>query len=235
MKDLKQTITQLIAADNLSEAVRYLLATEEGEALPDQQNDFVLLAGRLENWRTLSRQGTEDIGTITRMRNQISLAMLDISDDLPAGLPIPDLPALPRPEGISENTLKNRLLWCLLGAKLIVIGFVLTLWQSGSFTNEQFMATLGLLIPVFATYLTLMFKDRVSRRHALPHPDTYVTKSFQRTAIGLVIAYALTLLGVINLRGPGIISFVQMNTLLALVESGMGAYVGQVIFALFKK
>jgi hypothetical protein len=45
----------------------------------------------------------------------------------------------------------------------------------------------------------------------------------------------LALLLIINLRGPGVITFNQMNGLLALAESGLGVYVGQVIFALFKK
>jgi hypothetical protein len=45
----------------------------------------------------------------------------------------------------------------------------------------------------------------------------------------------LVLLFIINLRGPGTISFSQMNSLLALVESGLGVYVTQVIFTIFKK
>ncbi|MCB0637700.1 MAG: hypothetical protein KDC54_13815 [Lewinella sp.] len=233
---LPDYVRQLLAADEPGEAIRYLLESTKADELASLREQVILQSAQLQHWRKLRRDNTEDYDDLVRTRNKLNLALLALTNELPAGLPVPELPQPKEADqGISENKLKTRLLWWLVAVKLVVIGFTFTLWESGSFTNEQFTATVGLLVPIFAAYLTLMFKDRVDRRHALPHPDKYVTRGFQRTALGLVATYGIVLLVIINLRGPGVITFNQMNSLLALAESGLGVYVGQVIFALFKR
>lgn len=233
--NLKHHLQHLLAADEPEETVRYLLATTKTEELEHLRQDVLLQSAQLGQWRKLRHANTESFDELVRIRNKASLALLDLVDELPEELPVPELPAEEQPQGVSENRLKDRLFWLLLIAKLVVVVFTFTLWESGSFTNEQFMATVGLLVPVFVTYLALIFKDKVDRRHAITHPDKHVTKGFERTTYLLVFVYAIALLFVINLRGPGVISFNQMNGLLALVESGLGVYVGQVVFALFKR
>lgn len=237
MSTLKTHIQQLLAADETEEAIKILLHTEmEGQEATEEFRELVILqSAQYQHYRKLVLENTQDYGDLVRTRNKVNLALLQLADDLPADAPIPELPATEAPQGVSENRLKNRLLWLVAIAKLLVIGFTFTLYESGSFSSDQFMATVTLLVPIFVTYLSLMFKDQIERRHTIVHPDKHVTRQFERMAYGLVLAYTFLLLFVINLRGPGTISFNQMNAMLALVESGLGVYVTQVIFTVFKK
>jgi hypothetical protein len=237
MSTLKSHIQQLLAADETEDAIQTLLHTELAtpEATKDFRDQVILQSAQHQHYRKLVRENTQDYGELVRTRNKVNLALLQLADELPADAPIPALPAKEAPQGVSENRLKNRLLWLMAIAKLIVIGFTFTLYESGSFSSDQFMATVTLLVPVFVTYLSLMFKDQVERRHSVVHPDKHVTRQFERMVYGLVLVYTLLLFFVINLRGPGTISFKQMNAMLALVESGLGVYVTQVIFTIFKK
>ncbi len=77
----------------------------------------------------------------------------------------------------------------MFGIKFLVVLFVLTLWQSGGFTAAQFVATLALLLPIFATYTTVMFRNSVRERHVQQYATTVleprVSRSFQFTAYGL--------------------------------------------------
>lgn len=232
---LKKHIQQLLAADEIGEAIDCLLATDLGEKTADFKQEVIMHSGQYQHYRKLVNQNTEDFADLVRIRNKVNIGLLQLTDELAEDLPIPEQKEKKKLEGVSENKLKNRLLWLVACAKLLVIAFVYTLWESGSFTNDQFMATVTLLVPVFVTYLSLMMKDQVERRHLIAHPDKRVKKSFERMTYALIVIYALVLLIVINLRGPGTISFNQMNGFLALVESGLGVYVTQVIFTLFKK
>lgn len=234
--DLKQQLRQLLAADRPEAALPLLLTAAEANALPELHREALLQSAQLEYWRRQSRAGTEDYADLARTRNRLNLALLDLTDALPEGLPAPEPTAAAAAQGLDEHTFKNRLMWAVIIAKVVVLVFVFTLWESGAFTAEQFAATAGLLAPVFAAYLGVMYKDYVGRRHVgtAAADGPRVTRGFARTAYLLTGAYALALLLVLNLRGPGHISFGEMNGLLALVESALGVYLGQLVAELYK-
>ncbi len=236
MKMMKPYVQQLLAADQVGEALEYLLVVDAPVVDADFRTQVILQSSQYRHYEKLVRDNTEDFADLVRTRNKATLALLQLSEALPDDLPLPTLPPKAQaPQGVSENKLKARLLWLLATAKIAVLGFTYTLWQSGSFTNEQYMATAGLLVPIFVAYLSLLVKDQTERRHAIAHPDKHVTRTFERMVYGMVIAYIVVLLLILNLRGPGTISFTQMNALLALAESGLGVYVTQVVFGMLKK
>jgi hypothetical protein len=141
------------------------------EARPDLHKEAVLLSSRYRDVRQDERTGTEDYDDLARSQLRISAAALDLFDalpekrkDLPSGKPA-------KPRGLSEHTLKLHLLLLLLGAKVLLIGRLFVEWEAGGFSTDQFISTLTLLIPIFATYTGLMVKDLVQRRHIdLPAP-----------------------------------------------------------------
>lgn len=237
MKDFKEFLQQLVAVDDLGGAVAYLREIPPaGFEDPDTwNNDAILLASRWTNYQKEMGQGTVSFEYLARTRNQISLALLNLIEGLPEGLPVPEQPPQAAPRGVSELKLKNRLFGLVVLGKVFVIGFVLLLWQSGGFSMAEMTSTIGLLVPIFATYLGLLFKDQVDRRRAIQHPDQRVTRRFERISYLTLIAYVLILFGVINWQGKGAISFPVMTNLLALAESGLGIFVSQLFFAIFKK
>ncbi len=131
-----------------------------------------------------------------------------------------------------SKNFKPRLLILMVGSKLIVVSFLVILWQSGSFTNEQFISTLSLLVATFVSLISVMVTN------IMKEEETKVSKNAPRLHIRLAymftIIHAVILLFTLNLKGPGIITFSQMNAMIALFEMSFGGYLGTIIFKLFK-
>ncbi len=117
------------------------------------------------------------------------------------------------------------------GAVMLVIGFYL----ARGFLFEDMMTTLALIVPMFATHTTSIVRYVITHRH--------VSKS-QRAASGefAVLAFAVPLLFVLCLLTMIIAkalnfafqNFDQFKTILAVIESLFGLYVGYFITELFE-
>jgi hypothetical protein len=236
----KTELRQLLAIDQVEEVIEKMLNRTEAQELSDLHDRIVLQSSRFATLKQKQEIGDTDFDDLVRYKISITNSLLELIREMPEQTGSDEKPAQAARstlKGISEQTLKNHILILLLSEKLMVIIFLFTIWESGAFTNEQFIGLVGLLIPVFGTYLTIIFKDTVKHRH-LDRPATAkrVSRSFQRTTYFILIAYFFALVIVINLRGRGILTeFGQMSTLLALIETGLGVYIGQIITGLFGK
>ncbi len=230
----KSELRRFVAADKLEHAVEKLLAATGGGQYGEYHDRVIHQSGQLQHYTRLRMQGTEDYADLARTRNRASLNLLDLIDQLPDSARLEEL-ANQRPVGVSEDTLKRNLFWILVAGKAIVIAFVTFLWSTGSgFGSKEYTATLGMLIPVFAVYIALMVEDATKTRNILQPGDQRVSKRFANISYVFVVLYPLLLLFILNLRGPGSITFEQMNTFVGLTEAGLGTYVGKVIFGLFR-
>jgi hypothetical protein len=233
-EEFKTELRRLVSAGRLEAATEQLLSATQGEEYGAFRSLVVHQAGQLQFYKQMQIEQTQDFATLARTRNQVSLGLLDLIDDLPDSATLQGK-ARQQARGVSEHRLKRRLFWLLSIAKLLVIGFAAFLWNTGSFSVEQFVGVTGILVPIFAAYLTLMIQDWTQARNELGPGEQLVSRGYARMAYILVLAYPVLLLFLLNLRGPGVISFTQLTGLLALAESGMGAYVGKVIFGLFRE
>lgn len=236
MPNFKQDMRRLLAVNEARKAIQQMLEHTETIGELQLHNDLVIQSSRYEQYARDQRLGTEEYDDLIRSKIKISQALLDIIDRLPDQNDTATARATPL-RGISEKTLKNQVLWILLLEKTIVGGFVFTLWESGAFTAEQFTNTIALLVPLFATYLTIMLKDAAKHRHVESALDQrlLVKPSYQRMTYFLLVLYFLMLVMIINLRGSGALpQFSQMAALLAAVECGLGVYIGSIVFTLFK-
>jgi len=237
--NIRKEVRRLVAADELEQAIRQLLDFTETAKADELHKEAVLQSGRHEQYRKDLRTGGTDYKDLARTKVNISQAILEITDKLPEVREDGTVVAV-KPKGIREKVLRTHILWLMFGIKFLIVLFVLTLWQSGGFTAAQFVATLALLLPIFATYTTVMFRDSVRERHVQQYATTAlaprVSRSFQFTTYGLFLLYGFALFFVIDLRGRGVLGqFDYMTSLLALVELLLGVYVGQVVFGLFKR
>lgn len=230
----KSELRRFVAADEMEEAVDKLLAATGNGEYGEYHDQVIHQSGQLQHYARLQMQGTEDYADLARIRNRASLNILDLIDQLPDSAQLEEL-AAKKPEGTSEDSLKSNLFWILVIGKAIVIAFVTFLWSTNSgFGSKEYTATLGMLIPIFAVYIALMVEDATKSRTILKPGDRRVNKRFARTSYLFVILYPVILLLIINLRGPGNITFEQMNTFIGVTEAGLGTYVGKVIFGLFR-
>lgn len=228
----KDKLRRLVADNRLANATELLLKAAGGEEYGSYRTRVLHQSGQLTAYQELLILGTEAPAELARNRNQLSVSLLQLIDDLPDAAAI--AAGEKKLEGVSEHRLKNQLFGFLLAGKIIVVFFAAFLWLTGSMTAEHFLTVIGIIVPVFATYLALMVQDATNRRSVLQPGDKRVNKGFARMARILVILYPLVLILLLNLAGPGTITIAQLIGLLALLETGLGAYLGKLLFGLFR-
>ena len=227
-------IRKQIADNSLESAIQAAMELTIKVSPRELHTEALRLSEEFEAYQTSQKAENAEPTALRTSKNQISVSLLDLIDKLEAKVTqeAPDTPS----KKVSEQKLKRHIFILLVVIKVLILLFVLTLWQSGSnFTQEEFIATLGILVPVFATYLGLMFKEQLAQRHELTVKASYVSKGFQRTVYLLLLAYGLSFFIILNLKGPGTINHTQMIGLLTMVEAGLGVYIGQLVSALFKE
>lgn len=227
-------LRRLVADNRLRKASQRLDAATTAKAYGVYHRKVLQHAAQLAAYEGAIMMNTTDPAALVRNRNQLSQGLLLLIDELP------DAAALAAgeqvPEGMAEDRLKKHLFWGLLVGKLSVILFAFVLWQEGSFYNAEFLSVVGIVVPVFASYLTLMVQDATNRRSILEPGDVRVSRGFARIAYVLMVAYPVALLFTLNLFGSNELkSFAALTASLALVETGLGAYLGKVVFGLFQK
>ena len=239
---VKKKIKALIAENELKDAVEALFSYTREQGLTAQHNQLVIQSGRLEQYLSEKNLGTVDYADLTRTRVNISLALLDLANQLPDA---PATKAKAKLSGISERRFKRQVMIWLVAGKIILFLYILTIWQSGGLTFEGFLGTMGIVFPVFATYLSMGYQDLLSNRHKHSGYDKLrVGRTVQFSAYLFFMIYYIAIFFVLYLNtighipdpgmDSGVPSYKNLYALLALVESFIGGYIGKLIFALFK-
>lgn len=234
-KEQKSRIRQLIADNQTQEALQVLLQSTKAEALLNFHNEGVALAARYHQYKEDRRLGIADYDDLARTKIKINLALLDLASKLPADTAEQ---ASKKSPGIRESTLKRHVLRIMVASKILILGFLFILWDAGGFTDDQFIGTATLLVPLFTAYTVLMVRDAAKHRFVGITPaeaEMLLTHRFKWTAYLALIGYTLAIWMVLYLKPPGILDYKQMSGMLTLVETGVGVYVGEIVFTLFKK
>ncbi|MCB9350692.1 MAG: hypothetical protein H6573_24755 [Lewinellaceae bacterium] len=107
-------------------------------------NQLVIQSGKLQQYLREKNLGTTDYADLGRTRVNISLALLDLINQMPEG----EKSAVPgKLPGISEQSLKRQVLFLLAVGKVFLFLYIFTLWQSGGLTFEGFLGTMGIVFP----------------------------------------------------------------------------------------
>ena len=235
MKELKNELTARLEAGKMAEALSGLQTAAQQMKLDRMHTEVLGLQYRLSQLNEQQAGGQQDFVTLSREHNAIERAAAELINRLSQH----EATAQPKAEGITEDKFKEQVLYLLLATKLIVLTFIYTTWQSGGWTNDDFITVLTIILPVFTTYLSLILKEIISKRHTdSPTDARLVKRSFRVTAYFIFGTYLVVILQVLSMRVQGIINaedMGQLSRILALTESVLGVYVGQIIYALFKK
>jgi hypothetical protein len=139
---------------------------------------------------------------------------------------------------MNEQKLKNTLFKILLAGKLAVILVVIFHWQSFGFDGKQAAATITLVLPLFSVYTSLMFKEYVASQHTdtekAPAPRR-IKSSRVVTYLFLTVLYCLAIVLIIYVQPGGAYPFESMQAIVAAIETMFGAYIGTIVFSLFKE
>jgi hypothetical protein len=238
MDNPKQTLRMLIAQNDLAALFPLFLTHTQTAGLEALNNRVLLQQARFGQLNADQNTGIIDYDDIARNRIAITQALLNLVDQLPsAGTLDKQLGKKSKPRGIKESVLKRQIFISLVAVKVYIVGYILTLWQAGTFPLMEFLTLTGIVTTLFATYLTVIFRDIAQHRYVdSPLDNRLVRRSFQWSAFLLLGLYVIVLQIVIDLYGRGdLTEFSQLSATITGVEGGLGVYLGQLIFSLFKK
>lgn len=139
---------------------------------------------------------------------------------------------------MKEYQLKNRLgIFIFIGHFALVI-LVIIIHFIGWFDFPKMLASLEIIIPLFAAYTTIILKFFISTKNKnIKASKKIISPQFVFISFFLPSILMLFIATTVILKGIGLVfdSFEQFRTTLALSESVFGVYLGQVIFSLFEK
>lgn len=240
-------IKALIANNKLPKAIDALLFFTEQEGLAGLYNQVIIQSGRYKKTKTEQNQGSVNYGDLARTQININLALLDIIDQLPKKAQEEEHKKKKLP-GISLTSFKKQIFRLLVGGKVIIFLYLLTVWESGGLTFDGWIGTMGIIFPVFAAYIALAFQDSLDRRlETVIKNKIRISRSILRTAYGLFFIYYAAFFLILYLQATGAIpkpgssennsipSYKNFYGLLALVESYIGVYLGRLISTIFAK
>lgn len=136
---------------------------------------------------------------------------------------------------LKESVFKARIFYALCITKLIIFFELYYLWETGGFTVAEFQSTATLLIPAFAAYISVIIGDYLREQKSPVKAPRFTSGPLVTFAYWLFPIYFLTLFLLIRAKAATDITFSQMNFWLALAESVLGGYIGQLVHSLFKK
>ncbi|NRB53739.1 MAG: hypothetical protein HRU41_39170 [Saprospiraceae bacterium] len=234
--DTQKDIKRLIAMADLEQALQHYLKATEPEALLNLHNQAVGLMAQFKQFKQDSQLNVVDYDDLARTRNRINMTLLALTDELPSEEVL--LEAEKKKPGIRESRLKRIVLRFMIISKVFVLGLLLFLWDTGGFSVDQFIGTASLLIPLFTAYTVLMVRDSAKNRYVhiqSQETEMLVTHHFKNMVYFWMFVYTFAISLVLILKPAGALAYNQMSATLTLVEIGIGVYVGEVVFALFKK
>jgi len=142
---------------------------------------------------------------------------------------------------MKETKLKNVILILMLLAKFLTLGVVLFHHFTNGFEGKsEALSIIVLILPLFTVYLTVMLKDIFSNPYKTKEKKEIEKTKIVKASISILTfivfpIYFIAIFISINLRASGELSFIELQQIIALIETIFGVYVGQIIFTLFKK
>jgi hypothetical protein len=232
MQYTKSEIRKMIAAGELESAARAALSyadcCQEAEVL----NGLTVVAANLEALKKNWDSGQITYQEYSRAHAQVTHGLAGWLDRLP---PVP-APVAHKRRLVDEGKFKTQVFYFLCLSKFLVIGYLTFHWSLGGFSKEQFFSTLAILGPTFGAYISVMLADYLRSQKEAPRPERrMVLAPVLKLAYWLFPAYILSIIFVIKLKIVGDLNLGEMNSALAMVETLLGGYVGQIVFAFFNK
>jgi len=239
----KKVLQAQLAADELEQCLAQLQSFADTASLPDVAREALLLAARLEDLRRDSRAGDTPPDTLNQVRNGIRRALLDLIEGMPeAG----DKAASPARAGMSERRFKMLIFSLMAVGKLCTVAYIVLHIDTGGFTQQQGLSVIALLLPAFTAYVGVMLAEVIQRRNevsaAKPGASELrpVSRAIRVATFTILPLYFLLLWTLISRYTAGYwekdgeSDFGALTTWLAILESGFGVYVGQIVYGLFK-
>lgn len=229
----KSQLRLLIAENELERATKNLIKYTEKLGADEWHNKAVAIGSQYEDYEDQARLGILSPDELKRSRNGVVAKLLSLLDDLPDAA---TANGVPKRRGMTERALKNWIFVLLFLGKVALFGWIWFHLQTGGLSRGEALSTIGFLIPIFAAYIAAIINENVQNRYNRNGPSLPVRSSLIWITFLLIPIYIFVFWTVISARAKGTITEPEeMTTWLTVIESGLGVYVGTIVFTLFKK
>ena len=239
-------IRLLIAGNKTEKAIGAMSKYLEKYDFPELQDDLALLSAKWEAWEDNKREGTHSPDKLSEHKAQVDKALLSINRELFKKLEAADKaktqenkPPTSKPKGIREDRFKMQVFIAMVITKAIVIGWVFFHKSTGGLSSGQALAAITLLLPTFSVYTAVMFNDFLKNRYVSDKEKVfpYIKNVLRWVTYALFPIYLIALMTIIGNQAQG--EFGQemdkMASWLGIIETGLGVYIGKIVFTLFKR
>lgn len=248
----KNALKSLVSESKTEETFSALKTYPKKLDLPAIEKELILQSAKWAEYELDKMRGSVSYENLSQRLVQIQSSLLDIIEKLPDEITVQAALHQVKPKefnpsqlGIPEDKFKNQVFILMIITKVIVFGWIYFHYQTGGFIIGEAQATAAILLPVFAAYFSAMMDEKIRNRYVsdklVIKKERYIRNSLRYITYALFPLYTYFLIVIIGWKAQGLLavkpeeSLEQMNSLLALVETGLGVYIGQVVFALFKK
>lgn len=135
-----------------------------------------------------------------------------------------------------EQTMRTWLGVQLVTSHMLLIALCVVLYFCRGLLFEEMSTCVALVAPMFAVYGTAAMKHLLRPRNKHQDSRRIVNRSHALLILGLPGGFALLAAGLILAKAAnlGFESFEQFKTTLALVQTGIGVYVGLIVTSMFE-
>ncbi|WP_020569748.1 hypothetical protein [Neolewinella persica] len=230
MNHTKADIRKNLQEGRMRTALNQALAYAEYCNLSDVVNGLTTQAAKLALHEDNAISGLLDYTTVSHSQAQLTHNLLAWTDRLP------DVPkrAKGKRKPLQLRTFKNLILYLICFAKIIVLVCLTYLHSSGNFNQSELKATISVLLPTLAVYVSVILSDSLRKEKSTSLDASYVNGPLITLSFGLFPVYMLFLIFLLNGKGQERWNFNEMIVYLALVESVIGVYIAWIIKAHFK-
>lgn len=233
----KKALRQLIAEDELETATKHLLEFTEKMDERDWHDQAISLAAQYESYERDVLMGNVTKDDLRVARNSIVANLLGFLQDLPSQA---TANAKVKVRGFREESLKILIFFSLFLGKLLLLFWINFQWQTGGLDTKEAFTTAGFLIPIFVAYISAIITEALRNRYYRKNgnSDQYSSKRVRPFLVWITFTiipvYIIAFWIIIAARAQGDLSPESMTNMLTLTESALGAYVGLIVFEMFK-
>ncbi len=144
---------------------------------------------------------------------------------------------------MSETKIKKQILVFMLAAKLLTIMWIgFNYFTIHALEGSEALSALTIVLPLFTVYLTAIVKDAVKDPYIADKDNEKnknkvrkIKPAFRTLTYIIFPVYFFAVVWVIYKTATGDFDTKAMQSAIGIVESAFGVYIGQIVFALFKK
>lgn len=189
-------------------------------------------SAQVNRLKILQLQGTEDIETIIRLRNKISLNTLELIDLLP----IHDnkLEHLKSLLGVSVQRLRTKVFFLLFVQKIVLLFFIFSFYFLSGFDNEEVVTFTVITIILFSLIFSIYLSKDVKVKNLIKKDDIRVSRLYSRSIMGFTVTYLIVSIVTLALKAVlNLLTVIEVILILGFMECLLGVFIGKVLLRLY--